>query len=78
MLHNVPSPDRVIAEMLRVARVAVFMSDSNDYGIGSPPKRLMKYALGRRVQISISGTRTRLAALDLSGLFARLAAPYWP
>ena len=47
MLHHVPEPARVIAEMLRVARLAVFISDENTYGIGSPAKRLLKLALSR-------------------------------
>jgi SAM-dependent methyltransferase len=34
VLHHVPKPDAVVAEMLRVARKAVFLSDSNIYGQG--------------------------------------------
>lgn len=32
MLHHVPDPDRIVSEMLRVARRVVFVSDSNMYG----------------------------------------------
>ena len=35
VLHHVPKPEAVIAEMLRVARKAVFLSDSNIYGQGN-------------------------------------------
>lgn len=35
LLHHVPHPDKVIEEMMRVARVAVFVSDCNNFGQGS-------------------------------------------
>lgn len=49
VLHHTPEPQRVVAEMLRVARKAVFISDSNIYGQeGSRlPARAMKLALAR-------------------------------
>lgn len=47
VLHHVPDPSRVVAEMLRVARKAVFLSDSNVYGQGSLPARLAKLGLAR-------------------------------
>lgn len=47
MLHHVPDPEPVIAEMLRVARQAVFLSDSNLYGLGHPLARLVKLGLAR-------------------------------
>jgi ubiquinone/menaquinone biosynthesis C-methylase UbiE len=49
MLHHTPEPQRVVAEMLRVARKAVFISDSNIYGqVGSSlPARALKLALAR-------------------------------
>jgi len=47
LLHHVPDPNRVIGEMLRVARKAIFISDSNRYGQGSLFKRLMKLGLYR-------------------------------
>lgn len=45
MLHHVPSPGPVVAEMLRVARSAVFLSDSNRFGQGSTGARLVKLGL---------------------------------
>jgi SAM-dependent methyltransferase len=47
LLHHVEDPDRVIREMCRVAQRAVFLSDINRYGFGSPGRRLAKRALGR-------------------------------
>jgi len=49
MLHHTPEPQRVVAEMLRVARKAVFISDSNIYGQegASLPARVLKLALAR-------------------------------
>jgi ubiquinone/menaquinone biosynthesis C-methylase UbiE len=34
-LHHIPNPSMVVAEMLRVARRAVFISDSNNFGQGT-------------------------------------------
>ena len=45
MLHHVATPAPVIAEMLRVARRAIFISDCNNFGQGSPLLRLMKQTL---------------------------------
>jgi SAM-dependent methyltransferase len=45
MLHHVREPERVIAEMLRVARKAIFLSDSNNFGGGSLPARWVKQTL---------------------------------
>jgi SAM-dependent methyltransferase len=45
MLHHVKRPDLVIAEMLRVARKAIFISDNNCFGHGSLAKRMAKHAL---------------------------------
>jgi ubiquinone/menaquinone biosynthesis C-methylase UbiE len=42
VLHHVPNPDRAIREMFRVSRKAVFISDHNVYGMGSPTTRMMK------------------------------------
>jgi SAM-dependent methyltransferase len=47
MLHHVPRPDVIVSEMLRVARKAVFLSDSNIYGQGRFPVRLLKLLLAR-------------------------------
>jgi ubiquinone/menaquinone biosynthesis C-methylase UbiE len=45
VLHHVPDPRRVVAEMLRVARRAVFIADSNNFGQGPRPARLAKQLL---------------------------------
>jgi len=47
ILHHVADPNAVVREMLRVARRAVFLSDSNRFGQGSRPSRLAKLALYR-------------------------------
>lgn len=47
VLHHVARPDIVVAEMLRVARRAVFLSDDNIYGVGSLTSRLAKLGLRR-------------------------------
>jgi ubiquinone/menaquinone biosynthesis C-methylase UbiE len=41
-LHHIPNPSRAVAEMLRVARKAVFISDSNNFGQGSSAARAVK------------------------------------
>ena len=45
MLHHAERPELVIAEMLRVARKAVFISDSNRFGQGRLIARFGKFAL---------------------------------
>jgi ubiquinone/menaquinone biosynthesis C-methylase UbiE len=45
VLHHVREPERVVAEMMRVARKGVFLSDSNIFGQGRPSSRLLKLAL---------------------------------
>jgi ubiquinone/menaquinone biosynthesis C-methylase UbiE len=45
VLHHVPDPSKVVAEMLRVARKAVVISDSNRFGQSSMPANLVKLAL---------------------------------
>jgi ubiquinone/menaquinone biosynthesis C-methylase UbiE len=45
MLHHVAEPARVVAEMTRVARKAVFLSDSNRFGQGSALARTAKILL---------------------------------
>jgi len=45
VLHHVAHPNAVVREMLRVARKAVLISDSNRFGQGSLPARLIKLAL---------------------------------
>ena len=47
VLHHVADPDKVVAEMLRVARFAIFISDSNVYGQGGRVARLVKRLLAR-------------------------------
>lgn len=47
MLHHVPKPDKVVAEMLRVARRGVMISDSNKFAQGSRPLRLVKAVVDR-------------------------------
>lgn len=45
VLHHVREPERVVSEMVRVARKAVFLSDSNIFGQGRPATRLLKLML---------------------------------
>ena len=45
VLHHVPTPARAISEMLRVARKAIFISDSNNFGSGSKLSRLLKQTI---------------------------------
>jgi SAM-dependent methyltransferase len=47
VLHHVANPARLVSEFLRVARKAVFLSDSNIYGSGRLAARLAKVALRR-------------------------------
>lgn len=47
VLHHVPDPNRVVNEFLRVARRAVFLSDTNMYGSGSLSARITKVMLRR-------------------------------
>lgn len=47
VLHHVPDPDPVVAEMLRVARRAVFLSDENRFGHGRPLAKLLKLGLSK-------------------------------
>ena len=44
VLHHVPDPSRVVAEMIRVSRKAIFISDSNRFGQGRFVWRLIKIA----------------------------------
>src|SRR5260370_23809871 len=47
MLHHVKDPNAVIDEMIRVARSAIFLSDSNRFGQGRMFGRYMKLMLAR-------------------------------
>lgn len=44
VLHHVREDERAVAEMARVARLGVFLSDCNNFGSGSPAWRLAKQA----------------------------------
>jgi ubiquinone/menaquinone biosynthesis C-methylase UbiE len=41
-LHHIPNPDQAVSEMLRVARKAIFISDSNNFGQGGAFARAVK------------------------------------
>jgi ubiquinone/menaquinone biosynthesis C-methylase UbiE len=45
VLHHVPHPERVVKEMMRVARKAIFLSDANRFGQGAWPWRVAKLIL---------------------------------
>lgn len=45
VLHHIARPRLAVAEMLRVARVAVFISDDNHFAAGSAPGRRVKQGL---------------------------------
>ncbi len=45
ILHHVPDPALVVREMLRVARSVIVIADSNRFGQGSPPLRIIKLLL---------------------------------
>ena len=47
VLHHVPEPEKVVDEMLRVARSAVFISDCNIYGQGGRAAGIAKRLLFR-------------------------------
>jgi len=42
VLHHVPKPNVIVSEMMRVAKKAIFLSDSNRFGQGSMPLRIIK------------------------------------
>jgi ubiquinone/menaquinone biosynthesis C-methylase UbiE len=45
VLHHVAEPSSIVGEMIRVAKKAVFLSDSNRFGQGSYASRLLKLGL---------------------------------
>jgi SAM-dependent methyltransferase len=45
VLHHVREPEKVVREMMRVARKAIFISDHNIFGQGSAISRGLKWAL---------------------------------
>jgi ubiquinone/menaquinone biosynthesis C-methylase UbiE len=47
VLHHVKNPNIVVREMMRIARRAVFLSDSNRFGQGSMYARLLKLVLAQ-------------------------------
>jgi ubiquinone/menaquinone biosynthesis C-methylase UbiE len=47
VLHHVKDPNAVVREMLRVAKRAVFLSDSNRFGQGHISARLLKLLLAK-------------------------------
>ena len=44
-LHHIPKPAQAVSEMLRVARKAIFIGDTNNFGEGGPIKRILKQGL---------------------------------
>ncbi len=44
-LHHIPKPSKAVSEMLRVARKAIFISDSNNFGQGPFATRTLKQLL---------------------------------
>ncbi len=53
VLHHVERPDQVIAEMLRVAKRAVFISDHNVYGWGNAITRFGKQAVRKTLGFQV-------------------------
>lgn len=45
VMHHLPNPRQALREMMRVARHAVFVSDSNNFGCGSLPQRVFSHSL---------------------------------
>lgn len=45
LLHHVRTPSIVVEEMMRVGRIGIFISDSNNFGHGSPVARAAKQVL---------------------------------
>jgi len=45
VLHHVARPQDMVSEMLRVAKKAIFISDSNNFGQGSVTSRIFKQAV---------------------------------
>jgi hypothetical protein len=47
VLHHVPDPAQIVAEMLRVAQFGVMISDANRFGQGPAAGGLLKFAIHR-------------------------------
>jgi ubiquinone/menaquinone biosynthesis C-methylase UbiE len=45
ILHHIPRPELAISEMLRVAKKAIFVSDSNNFGQGGKFSRFLKQVI---------------------------------
>jgi ubiquinone/menaquinone biosynthesis C-methylase UbiE len=45
VLHHIPRPELAISEMLRVAKKAIFISDSNNFGQGRKFSRFLKQVI---------------------------------
>lgn len=45
VLHHIAKPQKAVAEMLRVAKTAIFISDANGFGQGSLPLRTVKQVI---------------------------------
>jgi len=45
VLHHVANPAKAVSEMLRVARKAIFISDSNNFGHGNKLSRVLKQTI---------------------------------
>lgn len=59
-LHHIPHPAQAVSEMLRVAKRAIFISDTNNFGQGRPAVRLMKQAInGLRLWAVADWLKTR-------------------
>ena len=68
MLHHVQEPDAVVAEMARVARRAVFLSDNNRFAFGRRALGVAKLALWRTGLWGLSyRLRTRGRGYRVSG-----------
>jgi ubiquinone/menaquinone biosynthesis C-methylase UbiE len=62
VLHHIKTPERVVAEMLRVAKKAVFIADCNNFGQGNALVRMVKQtinALGLWPLVDFVKTRGR-------------------
>jgi ubiquinone/menaquinone biosynthesis C-methylase UbiE len=44
-LHHIPRPELAVSEMIRVARKAIFICDTNNFGQGSKISRLLKQTI---------------------------------
>ena len=47
VLHHIKNPELAVQEMLRVGRIGIFISDSNNFGQGSAPSRFIKQTLNK-------------------------------